>query len=52
LSSFYPENTNIGEKRINKKRKRHTPLNPPSMGEKMNNSPHWRGAALRRGGCL
>jgi len=21
----YPENTNIGEKRINKKRKRHTP---------------------------
>jgi hypothetical protein len=29
----YLENTNIGEKRINKKRKRHTPLNPPSMGE-------------------
>jgi hypothetical protein len=29
----YSENTNIGEKRINKKRKRHTPLNPPSMGE-------------------
>jgi hypothetical protein len=29
----YPENIEIGETRINKKRERHTPLNPPSMGE-------------------
>ncbi len=31
--NVYLKNTNIGEKRINKKRKSHTPLNPPSMGE-------------------
>jgi hypothetical protein len=29
----YHENTNIGEKRINKKRQGTPPLNPPSMGE-------------------
>jgi hypothetical protein len=29
----YSENTNIGEKRINKKRLGTPPLNPPSMGE-------------------
>jgi hypothetical protein len=28
-----------------------TPLSPPSMG-KDHNSPPWRGAVLRRGGCL
>jgi hypothetical protein len=28
----YPENTNIGEKRINKKRKRHTPPESPLNG--------------------
>ncbi|MDM7919846.1 MAG: hypothetical protein QUS12_11860, partial [Methanosarcina sp.] len=31
--NFYSENTNIGEKKNKQKRKRHTPLNPPSMGE-------------------
>jgi hypothetical protein len=29
---FYPENTNIGEKRINKKREMYTPLKSPLNG--------------------
>jgi len=48
--AFYPENTNIGEKRINKKRKRHTPLNPPSMGEWIQQFLSLEGCRLRRGG--
>jgi hypothetical protein len=28
------------------------PLTPPQWGNEFNNSPPWRGAVLRRGGCL
>jgi hypothetical protein len=51
--NVYHENTGLSENVIKQIRKRHTPLNPPpSMGEQFNNSPPWRGAVLRRGGCL
>ena len=29
-----------------------TPPNPPQWGNKLNSSPPWRGAVLRRRGCL
>ena len=45
----YLENTNIGEKRINKKRKRHTPLNPPSMGEWIQQFPSLEGCRFTVG---
>jgi hypothetical protein len=52
LSSMrvYHENTNIGEKRINKKRQGTPPLNPPSMGEYIQQFPSLEGCRLRQGG--
>jgi len=46
-----PENAGMGKKRTKKLKKAHPP-NPPQWGNKFNNSPPWRDAALRRGGCL
>jgi len=31
---------------MKQKRERHTPLNPPQWGKKLNNSPPWRDAAF------
>ena len=50
--NVYLKNTNIGEKRINKKRKSHTPLNPPSMGEYIEQFPSLEGCRLQRGECF
>jgi hypothetical protein len=50
--NVYLKNTNIGEKRINKKRKSHTPLNPPSMGEYIEQFSSLEGCRLQRGECF
>jgi hypothetical protein len=49
---IFPGNKGISEKETNKKGKGTPPLIPPQWGNEFNNSPPWRGAALRRGGCL
>jgi len=48
--TVYPENTGLSKKVIKQKRERHTPLNPPSMGEEVEHLPSFLQSLSRRGG--